>query len=436
MLITSLPAALAATCAALALCHDASSAELTVPGQFSSIQAAIDAAMDGDVVVVGPGSYAPINFGAKRISVQSTGGRAVTTINGAGQGTSTVTFGAGSTLASRISGFTIRAGAGTGQWYYAQGGGILCPGGSATIEDCDITGSTSGTGYGGGLRMTGPALVLRRCRFIDNWSWHDGGGISVAIEATDSSEAVAGTTAMRAIIEDCEFRNCYSYNAGGLAMSFRDESMRDDQLIIRRCTFTANSGEYGPSSLFPSDARLSGIAGSMASHLLTVERCVFDSQTLALTAGAYFEGGHPLNVRVTDTLVTRGWVRRAVGVMEMGKSWLCQGVSVAGGFVDLGLNTAVCPVSEDCNANGVQDAFECVLGSMTDADRDLRSDACTCQRIDLNASGSVDGADLGVMLFFWGPVSSESTAADLNADGVVSGAELGLMLAAWGTCPA
>lgn len=436
MHLIRLPVALSAICSAFLVGHDACANELLVPGQFPSIQAAIDAATDGDVVIVGPGSYAPINLGAKRISVQSVGGRGVTTIDGAGQGTSTVAFGAGSSLASRVAGFTIRAGAGTGAWYYAQGGGIFCPAGSATIEDCDIIGSTSGTGYGGGLRMTGPALVLRRCRFIDNWSWHDGGGINVNIEATDSSEAVAGTAAVRAIVEDCEFRNCYSYNAGGIAMSFRDQSDLDDQLVIRRCIFTGNSGEYGPSSLFPSDARLSGIAGSLASHLVTVDRCVLDSQTLSLTAGAYFEGGHPLNVRVTDTLVTRGWVRRAVGVMEMGKSWLCQGVSVAGGFVDLGLNTAACPASEDCNANGVQDAFECITGSMTDADRDLRSDACACQRIDLNASGSVDGADLGMMLYFWGPVSPESVSADLDDDGVIGGADLGLMLAAWGTCPA
>jgi hypothetical protein len=409
-------------------------ADLHVPLQYSTIQAAIDAASDGDTVVVGPGSYAPINLGAKRVSVRSSGGRSVTIIDGAGQGLSAVTLGAGSTLESRIAGFTIRAGMGTGAWYYANGGGIHCPAGSVTVEDCDVVGSTSGTGYGGGLRMTGPALVLRRCRFLDNWSWHDGGGINVSIEATDSSEVVPGSVAVRVVIEDCEFRNCYSYNAGGLAMSFRDQSDLDDQVIVRRCIFTGNSGEYGPSSLFPSDARFSGIAGSRASHQLSVDRCVFDSQTLSLTAGAYFEGGHPLNVRLTDCLVTRGAVRRVVGVMEVGKSWLCQGVSVAGGFVDLGANTAACATPEDCNLNGVPDAFECVTGAAIDADRDLRIDACACNQADLNGNGSVDGADLGMLLFHWGPVVPGSADSDLNGDGVVTGADLGLLLAFWGSC--
>lgn len=431
---TTVLAVTVAITAALQFGCFAAAGDLHVPSQYGSIQAAIDASSDGDAVIVAPGTYAPINLGAKRVSIQSSGGRAVTIIDGSGQGVSTVAFGPGSTLGSRVAGFTIRAGMGTGAWYYANGGGIHCPAGSMTVEDCDIVGSTSGTGYGGGLRMTGPAMVLRRCRFLDNWSWHDGGGINANIEATDASEVVPDSAAVRAIIEDCEFRNCYSYNAGGLAISLRDQSDLDDQVIIRRCVFSGNSGEYGPSSLFPSDARLSGISGSRDSHQLSVDRCVFDSQTLSLTAGAYFESGHPLNVRVTDCLVTRGAIRRAVGIMEIGKSWLCQGVSVSGGFIDLGANTSTCPATEDCNLNGAPDAFECVVGAASDVDRDLHIDACACNQADLNRNGSVDGADLGMLLFSWGPVPPGSGAADLNNDGLVTGADLGLLLAVWGPC--
>lgn len=50
---------------------------------------------------------------------------------------------------------------------------------------------------------------------------------------------------------------------------------------------------------------------------------------------------------------------------------------------------------------------------------------------DLDGSGEVDGADLGVLLGGWGVRGP----ADLDGSGVVDGADLGLMLGAWGDCP-
>ncbi len=49
---------------------------------------------------------------------------------------------------------------------------------------------------------------------------------------------------------------------------------------------------------------------------------------------------------------------------------------------------------------------------------------------DLSRDGSVDGADLGILLAAWG----SSGPGDLNDDGVVDGADLGMLLAAWGPC--
>lgn len=49
---------------------------------------------------------------------------------------------------------------------------------------------------------------------------------------------------------------------------------------------------------------------------------------------------------------------------------------------------------------------------------------------DLNGDGSVDGADLGVLLLNWG---TDGT-GDLNGDGVVDGADLGILLLNWGDC--
>lgn len=53
----------------------------------------------------------------------------------------------------------------------------------------------------------------------------------------------------------------------------------------------------------------------------------------------------------------------------------------------------------------------------------------TCVPADLNCDGTVNGADIGLLLSQWGTANPE---ADLNGDGVVSGADMGLLLAAWG----
>ncbi len=50
---------------------------------------------------------------------------------------------------------------------------------------------------------------------------------------------------------------------------------------------------------------------------------------------------------------------------------------------------------------------------------------------DLDASGTVDAADLAVLLGQWGGAG----AADLNASGTVEGGDLAILLGAWGGCP-
>ena len=75
-----------ALAAALATClvlvpRPALAAELRVPDQFPTIQAALDAGAAGDTVLVEPGTYAEnLNFQGKDVQLRSTGGAAVTTL--------------------------------------------------------------------------------------------------------------------------------------------------------------------------------------------------------------------------------------------------------------------------------------------------------------------------------------------------------------------
>ena len=61
----------------------------------------------------------------------------------------------------------------------------------------------------------------------------------------------------------------------------------------------------------------------------------------------------------------------------------------------------------------------------------------TCCVGDILADRVINGADLGALLAYWGPVTTSpiSRACDLNGDNVVNGADIGLLLAGWGNCP-
>jgi len=119
-------------------------------GNFTKIQAAIDAATNGDTVVVRPGVYVEnLNFKGKKILVTSTLGPDSTSISGSSPGfsnagsnsnnfdlSSVVSFVSGEDSASILKGFTIMNGAGTFIPFAGGiriGGGILCNGTAPTI---------------------------------------------------------------------------------------------------------------------------------------------------------------------------------------------------------------------------------------------------------------------------------------------------------------
>lgn len=92
-------------------------------------------------------------------------------------------------------------------------------------------------------------------------------------------------------------------------------------------------------------------------------------------------------------------------------------------------------LSTDCDSNGLPDEVEITLPG-TDTDSNGVLDACeapACSDADLFPSGTVNGADLGILLSQWGSAPA-GTVSDLNRDGTVDGADLGLLLSFWGAC--
>jgi hypothetical protein len=91
------------------------------------------------------------------------------------------------------------------------------------------------------------------------------------------------------------------------------------------------------------------------------------------------------------------------------------------------------PTQADCNIDGVGDVCE-LAGGVPDFNHDTIPDTCQCLA-DLFVDRQVNGADLGALLAFWGPVNPALPSADINRDGLVNGADLGYLLANWGPCP-
>jgi len=113
-----------------------------VPDYYPTIQEAINAAYDGDTVIVRPGTYLEnIDYRGKAIIVKSEVGPDTTVIDGNKTG-SVVTFKKGESRDSVLEGFKLTNGSGTnGQWDETYGGGIYCNEASPSIINNIIVGN-------------------------------------------------------------------------------------------------------------------------------------------------------------------------------------------------------------------------------------------------------------------------------------------------------
>ena len=103
-------------------------------------------------------------------------------------------------------------------------------------------------------------------------------------------------------------------------------------------------------------------------------------------------------------------------------------------------STAIALIVEydaDCNNDGIVDYGQIRDGTFADTNANGVPDCCesgqTCCIGDIYHDGIINGADLGIVLAEWGPVTP-TTHSDLDHNGRVDGADLGLLLAHWGPC--
>jgi hypothetical protein len=183
-------AAVAAAVIAASFAAATSAAVRHVPGDYPTIQAAIDAAQPGDRVMVADGVYTgdgnrDISFLGKAITVRSANGAATTIIDAQGSLEDPhrgFVFADGETETSILDGFTVRnghtlSGAVADQF---NGGAVLCTNGSwPTIRNCVFENNWCGCWGGaihGGWFSEGPIQIIN-CTMKGNYSNDDGGAV-------------------------------------------------------------------------------------------------------------------------------------------------------------------------------------------------------------------------------------------------------------------
>ncbi|UCD73890.1 MAG: right-handed parallel beta-helix repeat-containing protein [Phycisphaerales bacterium] len=194
-----------------------------------SIRDVIDIAVDGDEIIVHPGTYVEhIEFWGKAITVRSSDGPETTILDGTG-GWETPVVGCD---AGTFEGFTVTDG---------PEGGIVV-GGDANVSTCLIIDNAAHGGGGvggsaGGMYVSGSPILIE-CIIRDNkaWAWEasggSGGGVVVGSSATP--------TFINCAFEDNVAQPGYAYGSsrgGGMYNS--------GNTILINCKFTGNKATHG-----------------------------------------------------------------------------------------------------------------------------------------------------------------------------------------------
>ncbi len=228
---------------------------LAVPDDYSTIQQAIDAATDGDEIIVSPGIYyESINFNGKNIvlrSIDPTNPSVVasTIIDGNRAFDSVVRFSGREHTTCVLSGFTITNGAapyGGG----INGGGIAGIGTQATIQHNNITNNAAyynGLYGGNGGGLTGCDGTIEFNNISGNLATYFGGGLKSCdgiIQNNVISQNVSrmgeggGLYYCRGTIQNNTISGNSASRGGGLAYCPR--------AIIRNCIIWQNIAPSGP----------------------------------------------------------------------------------------------------------------------------------------------------------------------------------------------
>jgi hypothetical protein len=332
---------------------------VNVPGQYASIQAAIDAAPSNEmrIISVAAGTYAgPIAFNGKPVIVRGTGA-ANTVIDGTdGQPLSVVRFTGGEPAIAALEGVTVRHGAtGTpfpGAPQFLVGGGVFAYNSAANIYNCVI--EENSAAFGAGAYFWNCSGKIERCIVRGNTASDDAGGIQLYRGSPQVIDS---------IIEN----NSAGNRGGGMHLVGGTPALM--QTIVRD---NQSSNTVGGISWVPA---------SQADAFLRITDCTIRGNTAINSSGGIgiLSDGDQIKTGIQGTDVCAN----------------TPDPNITGVWNDLGANAA-CNCPGDLNADGIVDGADLghLLGSWFACQGGCASD--------LNRDGVVNGADLGILLSAWG----------------------------------
>lgn len=258
----------------------ATAATLHVPADYPTIQSCIDAAVSAqDECVVAPGTYHElINFLGKAITLRSSDGAAVTTIDGTGLNGSVVTCASGEGLGTVLNGFTIVGGSGTDFYKNGDlaGGGVFNYASTPTVANCVFTRNTSD--FGGGMSNYFSSPNVENCTFYQNEVTYYGAGMD-----NYHSDPV---------VTDCNFNGNTANNSGGGMFNQYSRPSVTNSTFIRNASYSGggiynhDSGPTVSNSVLNANTAVFG--GGMFNYLHgtpTVANCTFVGNTAAYGGG-------------------------------------------------------------------------------------------------------------------------------------------------------
>lgn len=239
----------ALTVAGLACAATQASATIrSVPNQYPTIQAAISAAVAGDLVVVGPGFYTgpgnrEIDTLGKAITVKSIGGYGACILDGSGS-FRLFYIHSGETATTVINGFTIQHGSTSGQ-FNKNGGGALISGSSPKIANC-LFQNNAADSWGGAIYAENSSLTCASNVFYKNTA--SVGGAVIVVGSHFGSPVFTG----------CAFnQNTVTDNGAGLFC------FSTNGASVSNCTFFSNSApNIGGGLVIELDTGACKVAGS------------------------------------------------------------------------------------------------------------------------------------------------------------------------------
>ena len=208
---------------------------ISVPSTlYPTIQDGVNAAVEGDTVLVAPGTYTGVGnrsvaFTGVNIVLMSDAGAAVTIIDCEGLDRGFSVF-SGEDSTSVIRGFTVENGGGG-----SLGGGIYVTHSAAIVEDCIIRNCTASNGGGIWYGYSPTRGIIRNCVVYGNTSNYRGGGI---LCTHGYSPDYVPVIVRNCVVYDNEESVGNVYGGGGIFCSYCDAT-------IVGCTVAGNTGEPG-----------------------------------------------------------------------------------------------------------------------------------------------------------------------------------------------